>query len=302
MEQKKFTQFGTLSVLLMLPLFLLFTIQAVRACIDNKPAFFIPLSLSLIFFFCLLIFYKLTIIVDHKTVSFRMGIGLVHKTYKMAEIKTCKPVRNSLLMGIGIRVLGNGMLYNVTGLKAIELRFKYKSAIIRIGTDRPEEISQLIQSLVAGEEIVRNSTGISYKKRSTPIWIGILLLLITLSFIPSLLDTRAKWNDKELKIKGMYGMTIPYSEITRVDTVSQIIPGISRRTNGYAFGNTLIGNFKMADNSPSKLFIKKGVSPYIMIQSRDRVPVYINFKDNQKTRDLFMALKQGELLPNGDLN
>jgi uncharacterized membrane protein len=68
METKKFTQFGTLSVLLMLPLFLLFTVWALRLGVNNNPAFFIQISLALIFFICLLIFYKLTITVDAENV------------------------------------------------------------------------------------------------------------------------------------------------------------------------------------------------------------------------------------------
>lgn len=305
METKKFTQFGTFLVILLLPVLLL----SIALIIKSDTAFFIHLLAALIVLPCLLIFYKLTIIVDDKTVSFRMGIGLVKKTYKLSEIKSCKPVTNSLLTGIGIRVLGNGMLYNVSGLKAIELRFKYKSSIVRIGTNKPEEISRLIQSLIGGEEMTVNMTESSIKDNKNPEWMGsllwitpiILLLIISLAFIPSIRDIRAEANDKELKIKGAYGITIPYAEITQVDTLSNL-PGISLRTNGYGGGNTLIGNFKMVDGSHSKLFIKRGFPPYIVIQSKDRAPIYINFKDNQKTRDLYMALKQGALLPDSDIN
>lgn len=300
METKKFTQFGTLSVLLMLPLFLLFTVWALRLGVNNNPAFFIQISLALIFFICLLIFYKLTITVDAENVSLRFGIGLVRKSYKISEIKSCKPVTNPPYYGIGIRILPNGRLYNVTGLKAIELQFKYKSSVVRIGTNKPEEISQLIQSLIAGKEIVRNMTETSTKNRETPIWIAIFLLVVVLTFIPNFQETRAEWNDNELKIKGVYGMTIPFSEIELADTVSNI-PAISHRTNGYAFGRALIGNFKLADDSHSKLFIKKGVPPYVMIKCRKSVPIYINFKDKQKTMDLYQTLNQGKFLPDLDI-
>lgn len=138
METKKFTQFGTIVVILLLPLLILFITHAIKSGVENNPAFFILLPLALIFLICLLIFYKLTIIVDAETLSFRMGIGLIRKSYKISEIKSCKPVTNHLFI-----------LYNVTGFKAIELRFKYKSSIVRIGTNKPEEISQLIQSLIA---------------------------------------------------------------------------------------------------------------------------------------------------------
>lgn len=93
----------------------------------------------------------------------------------------------------------------------------------------------------------------------------------------------------ELKIKGVYGLTIPYSAIEQIDTISNI-PHISLRTNGYAFGKTLIGNFKLTDESQVKLFVKKGFVPYLMIKSKKQVTVYINFSDRQKTISLYNDL------------
>ena len=84
-------------------------------------------------------------------------------------------------------------------------------------------------------------------------------------------------------------MTIPYSEIEHVDTISNI-PKVSLRTNGYAFGKTLIGNFKFSDDSHAKLFIKRGFAPVIMIKAKGRVPIFINFKDKQKTINLYKNL------------
>jgi len=100
---------------------------------------------AFVLFLCLVNFYQLTIRVDDEHVSFKMGIGL-GKRYRLEDIKSCEPVTNSLWNGIGIRILSNGWLYNVSGLNAIELRFKDKTSVVRIGTDKPEEISQLIQS------------------------------------------------------------------------------------------------------------------------------------------------------------
>lgn len=93
----------------------------------------------------LLFFYKLTITVDEKGISFKFGIGWFGKKYLFSEIASCKPVRNKWYYGIGIRYLGNGWLYNVSGLKAIELTFKNKKSVVRIGTDQPEEICEVFQ-------------------------------------------------------------------------------------------------------------------------------------------------------------
>ena len=137
MGTKKFTQFGTFTVAIMLPLFLLFT-GVFKSVFENSPDTHI--FLASIFMICLLLFYKLTIIVDNVNVSFRLGIGLIRKSYKIADISSCTPVTNSIFDGIGIHKLSNGWIYNVSGLKSIELSFKDRFSTIRIGTNRPDEI------------------------------------------------------------------------------------------------------------------------------------------------------------------
>jgi len=289
MERKIYSQFGTFSVAIMLPLLLIFSALLIKSGLANTPDFYINLFLVIVFLICLLVFYKLTIFVDDKFVTFRLGIGLVGKTYKISDLKSCKPVTTSVLNGIGIRMLPNGWLYNVTGLKAIELRFINKKSIVQIGTNKPDEISQLIQSLI-GEVIPDDNTEKSTKKWINPLWFLSILLIPALIIIPNYQETKVQFDTTGFKIKGIYGLTIPYSVLEQIDTISSL-PGISLRTNGYAFGKTLIGNFKFADESHVKLFVKKGFEPYLMIKSTGKVPVYINFENKQKTIDLYYDLK-----------
>lgn len=289
MEIKKYVQFGTFSIAILLPLLLLFTGLLIKSGLANSPDFYIHISLVLTFLICLLIFYKLTIFIDSELVSFKLGIGLVSKSYKIADIKSCKPVTNSAFNGIGIRMLPNGWLFNVTGLKAIELNFKNKKSVVRIGTNKPDEISQLIQSIIGGAIPNVNST-MSAKKWINPLWLLSILLISSLIIIPNYLETKVQFDNTGFKIKGVYGLTIPYTDIKKIDTVSAI-PRISLRTNGYAFGKTLIGNFKLRDESHVKLFIKQGYAPYLLIKSKGRMPIYINFKDKRKTIDLYNNLK-----------
>lgn len=289
METKKFSQFGTFSVAIILPLLLLFSGLLIKSGLSNTPDFHIHLILVIVFLICLLVFYKLTIIVDNEFVKFKLGIGLVSKSYKISDLKSCKPIATSVLNGIGIRMLTNGWLYNVTGLKAIELRFVNKNSIVQIGTNKPDEISQLIQSLIGGE-IPSDYSVKSTKKWINPLWFLSILLIPALIVIPNYQETKVQFDNNGFKIKGVYGLTIPYSDLEQIDTISNL-PRISLRTNGYAFGKTLIGNFKFTDDSHVKLFVKKGFEPYLMIKSKGRVPVYINFESKQKTIDLYDELK-----------
>lgn len=291
MEMKKYTQFGTFSVAIFLPLLLLLVVLLIKSALSNTADFYILALLALVFLGCLLLFYKLTITVDSMYVSFKLGIGWIGKSYKITDIKSCRPVSNAALNGIGIRMLHNGWLYNVSGLKAIELQFHHKKSVVRIGTDKPDEVSRHIQSLIgsggiSGEDIPRSA--------NNPIaWVvglSVALLIFAVALIPNYRETKVNFDGDGFTIKGMYGLTIPFSEIEQVDLV-QDIPGIARRTNGYAFGKTRIGNFKLSDGNPAKLFVKKGVAPYVLIKSRGRVPVYLNYEDGQQTMDLYNKLK-----------
>lgn len=90
-------------------------------------------------------FLQADIRIDKTTISFTFGIGWFGRSYKFSEIQSCKPVRNPWLAGIGIRWMGNGWLYNVSGLKAIELIFKNKKSVVRIGAGIPDEICTLVR-------------------------------------------------------------------------------------------------------------------------------------------------------------
>lgn len=289
MEIKKYTQFGTVSVAILLPLFLLFAVLTIKSALANTPELIVLGILTFTFFLCLLTFYKLTITVDSTHVSFKLGIGLYSKSYKIADLSSCTPVTNSAIYGIGIRLLPGGWLYNVSGLKAIELRFKHKASVIRIGTNKPDEISELIQSLISSEDVPQYNDKPT-QKWIMPLFFVFILLVVALVAIPNYRETKVQIDNDAFKIKGTYGLTIQFKDIEQVDTVSSI-PKISLRTNGYSFGKTRIGNFRFADGSNAKLFVKKGFGPFVVIQSKERVPVYINFEDKQKTIDLYNRLK-----------
>ncbi len=289
MKTKKYTQIGTVSIMILLPLFLLFTVLMIKSALANSPNLYILFILTITLFICLLTFYKLTITVDSTHVSFKLGLGLVSKTYTIADLSSCTPITNSAFYGIGIRMLPSGWLYNVSGLKAIELRFKHKTSVVRIGTNNPDEISQLIQSLIGSENIIQYSDK-SFRKWTKPLFYLIVLLILVSTIIPNYQETKVQFDNDAFIIKGFYGVTISFNDIEQIDTVSAI-PNISLRTNGYAFGKTLIGNFRFTNDRDAKLFVKNGFGPYILIQSKESVPVYLNFEKKQKTIDLYNRLK-----------
>jgi hypothetical protein len=178
MNPKKYTQFGTFSVIALLPILIVFGILSIKTGINGSFEFTIMLLVALTFLICLLTFYKLTIKVSSTQVSFKMGVGLWHKSYKLSEIASCKPVKNAIFWGIGVRMLPNGWLYNVSGFKAIELRFKNRTSVVRIGTNRPEEISELVELLIKGEETPVQINPIKANNRLNLFWLLAILTIV----------------------------------------------------------------------------------------------------------------------------
>jgi len=289
METKKFTQFGTFYVIVMLPIFIFSLIMLFMKGFDNfvMGAVFSVLAVSLLI--CLLIFYKISIYINETYISFKLGIGLVSKKYLIADIKSCKPVKNEPLFGIGIKIIPNGMLYNVSGLQAIELTFKNRKSKIRIGTNQPEEIASTINKMIENEKSESTSTYTKKTNYYLTLTIIILALILPIGIILSgKREMKINMTNSDFSFKGIYGLTIKYSDIKQLDTIS-FLPRIGLRTNGYAFGKTLKGNFTLNDRTKVKLFITKGTPPYILIKTENDI-LYINFKNPDKTVDLFNAL------------
>lgn len=92
---------------------------------------------------CLFLFGTLTVTVDDEAVKIRFGIGLIRKTVPLAGIDSCKVVRNKWWYGWGIRFIRGGVLYNVSGLDAVEILLK-NGRKCRIGTDEPGKLEEFI--------------------------------------------------------------------------------------------------------------------------------------------------------------
>jgi hypothetical protein len=289
METKKYTQVGTFSIISIGFAVIICIVIMTITGLNDLAAVGIMASVVMILLICLLIFYKLTITIDNTYIRFSLGTGLITKKYLISDIKSCKSVSNNLIHGIGIRMIPGGWLYNVSGLKAIEIKFKNSKSVIRIGTDHPDEIAGIISEMIKTDQ---SGSGMDYKDKTgfrlAWIIIAITLLIPVILILTGNRDPGITLSKSGLKISGMYGLTINYSDIKQLDTLSSL-PRIQMRTNGYASGKSLKGNFRLQNKENAKLFITKRVPPYILIRT-DELNLYLNFKESKKTVDLFKTL------------
>jgi len=91
----------------------------------------------------LLLFCALTVEVDAEAIRVRLGIGLVRKRIPLAEAVSWRAVRNPWYSGWGIKLGPRGVLWNVSGFRAVEIDLP-DGRRFRIGTDEPEELVRAI--------------------------------------------------------------------------------------------------------------------------------------------------------------
>jgi hypothetical protein len=290
METKKFTQFGTFSIIVIIPFLILSIYMIISSGFNELILFFTFGFLTLLLIVCLLILYKLTIYIDNTSVSFKLGIGLITRKYLITDIQSCKSVKVEPFFGIGIKITPNGWIYNVSGLNAIELSFKNKKSKVWIGTNKPDEIAGIINNMIKSD---KPEYGSDYKAKSGYFFAATIIFLTIIFPIFLILsgsrETKVTTTNSDFSIKGIYGLTIKYSEIKKLDTI-YALPRIRLRTNGYAFAKTHKGNFRLSDKENAKLFIRLGTPPYILIQTTD-LHIYLNFRHPEETVDLFNTLK-----------
>ena len=290
MINSRFSQFGTVSLAVIVPILILCVYLAFRVPAHAAGEAVPQIAVAIVLAFTLLSFYRITILVDDSSVSFKLGIGLIKKSYRLSDIKSCYPVRNFPLTGFGIRKIPNGWLYNVSGLDAVELSFHNRNSVVRIGTNKPYEVAEVINGLLAKEQHGDKT----FEKTSSNKYLyyalfPLIMVIMALILYSGSREIKTQLSDKELAIKGMYGMKVKYADIVSLDTLRSL-PGIRLRTNGFASGKSLKGNFLLNDGRKVKLFIKRDNPPYILISSKEAI-LYLNLEDPKSTSEFYSHLK-----------
>jgi hypothetical protein len=145
---KEFT-FGWLIVWVMVPI-QAFIIFLYSYQIGDRPLPTLPfLAIMVLLIIVLLLFYGLTTEVTSEHIKITFGIGLISRKIKLGQITGVKIVTNPMYYGWGIRYIPNGMLYNISGTKGIELRFYDTDKVIRIGSAKPAELMNEIARRIA---------------------------------------------------------------------------------------------------------------------------------------------------------
>jgi hypothetical protein len=117
--------------------------------IGDKPMPLFVLIVSVVFFLIIfLLFFKLTVAVNDSNIVISFGVGIIRKKVSLGDINEVKRVKTNWYNGWGIRKIKNGMLYNIQGFNAIELSFKNKKSILRIGISSSSDLDKEIRNRI----------------------------------------------------------------------------------------------------------------------------------------------------------
>ncbi len=265
----------------------------VVAALDAGP---LPLGIVAATLLLMGLFATLTVVVDDTHLRFRFTFGLIRKRIAVADIRHYKAVRNPWYYGWGIHLYPGGVLYNVSGLQAVEILLKGGKRL-RIGTDEPDAVCRAIEAVIGAPEPLSPEEQ-AQVRCSTKNWlmvlVGILVLVVggigLLAYFEEQ-PPKVTVTDGFFKVRGvLYGEQFPLAEITEV-SLCQRIPRILARTNGYAGGRTLRGHFRLANLGDGQLFVRLGVPPYLFVRTQAEY-VIVNFRDQARTQEVYEELME----------
>lgn len=122
-------------------------ISLLKSTVFEGMAFTVLLFVFVTLVCCLILFSSLSVVIKDDILEVRFGPGIIRKKFFLKDIESCHQVKNSWYYGWGIRLTSHGLLYNVSGLDAVEIKLK-SGKKYRIGTDVPLELeSAIVQSI-----------------------------------------------------------------------------------------------------------------------------------------------------------
>jgi len=95
------------------------------------------------------LFGRLKTDISSNGLKLQFGKGFIKKYIPINHISGCRVVKNSWTYGWGIRWIGFGhWMWNIKGLYAVELTFTNSKKKFRIGSQKSEELSNVITTMI----------------------------------------------------------------------------------------------------------------------------------------------------------
>lgn len=116
------------------------------------------------------------------------------------------------------------------------------------------------------------------------------LILVLGLFIYGYLPAKIIVQNDTLQFTGMYGFEMKSSDISTVELTNKL-PSIIIRTNGFSSGASKKGSFKLDKLGKCKLFLNSNRSPFLIITNSHGEKIIINDKDTVVTKENYNNIK-----------
>ncbi len=123
--------------------------------------------------------------------------------------------------------------------------------------------------------------------------IAIILIFVIAILVYSSQATKVTLDQESLTIQGIYGKTIPWTDIHDVQLINDL-PTIEKRTNGSSFNSHLKGHFRTTEHGAVMLFLTTNVSSFIYLETDNHI-IFFNTTTTAETTTLFKNIQQSWL-------
>ena len=161
-----------------------------------------------------------------------------------------------------------------------------------IAPNDPQLIDAVVQQIGKTEAEMQSSNSAPTNQWHKFVMIAIIALVAFSLFI-GYKEPRIVFDSEAFKLKGVYGVNIPFTQIAQADTIEwREMPAISIRTNGISLFKVNRGHFRTTDGDKVRLSVNRGISPVIRIIDRNGAVYFINRKNAAETRQIFNELQK----------
>lgn len=121
-------------------------------------------------------------------------------------------------------------------------------------------------------------------------FLGLVAVCVIGLFIYGYSPSKVDISNSRIKFSGIYGFEMNVSDIDGVE-LSDDLPEIKMRTNGFSSGAIRKGFFKLDKFGKSRLLIHSNRLPYLIITKNNSEKIIVNFKSKAETEELFGDIK-----------
>lgn len=127
----------------------------------------------------------------------------------------------------------------------------------------------------------------------TNIILAFVVLLLVYPITYGIIPSKAIITNKTVTLSGLYGLKIPISDIKLIELTDKV-PSINYRTNGFSLGKISKGEFILKNFGKCHLLINSSYPLYIIISTKNRDKIILNFEDNEETEKNYYKIKTAQ--------